>query len=215
MPECSKCGHQNPDEVKFCLQCAGELMLSCPKFGNDDDYVDSIHTELSEYVCLSAYKAGKAAGLHFFLNCNLNPGGIYYSAFTPASADGRRNGDPMALGNAPTPGRDTSSVTALLNSMTKHPKCHAGYVQNLKVNKSMFAGENRAKFETLVDTYFKNGGIQLMVTALNKDDLQNALREPEKYQNLQVRVAGWTGRFLALPSQYQREVLNRTMYETY
>ncbi len=188
------------------------MMLECPKFGNDDPRVDDLHTELSNFINRTASEAGKKEGLHFFLNCNLNPGGIYYSYFTKPSADGRLNVDAMAMGNTPTAGRDRNGVTALLNSLSRHGKMHAGYAHNLKMNKSMFTPENRPKVEVLFDTYFKNGGIQLMVTVLDKNDLENALKEPEKYQNLQVRVAGWTCKFVELRPEYQREILERTLY---
>jgi pyruvate-formate lyase len=188
------------------------MMLACPKFGNDDDAVDALHTELGAYANASANAAGRRQGLHFFLNCNLNPGGVYYAPYTKASSDGRRAGEPMALGNAPAVGKDTKGITALLNSMAKHQKGHAGYVQNLKVTKAMFSREHRPRFEAILDAYFKNGGLQLMVTALNRDDLENALKEPEKYANLQVRVAGWTAKFVALAPRFQQDVLNRTMH---
>ncbi|MBN1675493.1 MAG: hypothetical protein JXR37_30915 [Kiritimatiellae bacterium] len=190
-----------------------QMMLGAPKFGNDDPVADAMYRELCRFVCTSAAEKAAKHGLHFFLNCNLNPGGLSYATNTPASADGRRHGDAMALGNAPTAGRDKAGLTALLNSMSKNEGPHSGFVQNLKVNKSMFSPECRPKLKALLDTYFAAGGCQLMVTALNREDLENALKEPEKYQNLLVRVAGWTARFLELNPRYQAEILNRTLYE--
>jgi pyruvate-formate lyase len=52
-----------------------------------------------------------------------------------------------------------------------------------------------------------------MVTTLNREDLENALKEPEKYPNLLVRVGGWTSRFVELREEIQRDILNRTFYE--
>ncbi len=188
------------------------LMRDCPKFGNDDDCVDALHCELSAFVNDSANEAGRRHGLDFFLTCNLNPGGLYYCNFVKATSDGRGDREALPMGNAPMAGCDQSGVTSLLNSMAKHPKNHAGYVHNLKLNKSMFQGENRQRLEALLDAYFANGGLQLMITALNVDDLQNALKEPEKYQHLQVRVAGWTSRFVDLSPAYQKAIIDRTMY---
>jgi pyruvate-formate lyase len=191
---------------------AHKLVMACPKFGNDDPRADDLHTELSAFVCESANRAGHAAGLDFFLNCNLNPGGLYYSPFVKASPDGRFDQQGMPLGNAPNPGCDRQGITALLNSLSKHVKNHAGYVQNLKLNKTFFCAEHRPRLEAILDTYFANGGLQLMITALGKDDLENALKEPEKYQHLLVRVAGWTGRFLELQPKFQQQIMKRTMY---
>lgn len=189
-----------------------QLMLSLPKFGNDNDDVDSLHTELTRFINTDVNEKGRAAGLDYFLICNLNPGAVTYSDNTKASADGRLFGEPMAVGNAPTAGRDISGLTAVLNSMLKHDKHHAGFVHNLKVSKTLFKPGNREKFENLVNTYFENGGIQLMITTLNPDDLKNALKYPEKYQNLLVRVGGWTSRYVELEPKYQMEILHRTMY---
>ncbi len=189
-----------------------QLMLSLPKFGNDHEGIDSLYTELNNFVCMSAYEKAKPAGLDFFLNCNLNTGGVTYGANTKASPDGRLYGEAFAVGNAPTAGRDKNGLTALLNSMLKHDKMHAGYVHNLKVSKKMFDPENRPKFRALMDAFFENGSEHAMITVLNKEDLENALKEPEKYTNLLVRVGGWTAKFVELPEKYQIEIVNRTIY---
>jgi len=189
------------------------MLLNLPKFGNDDERVDELYMELRRFVSESANRQGRQAGLHFFLNCNLNPGGGYYRVRTKASADGRRAGENMAFGNAPTAGRDRSGLTSLLNSLALHVGPHAGYVQNIKVTQDMFLPSNRPKMEALVDTYFRNGGCQLMVTALNRGDLEDAVKHPEKHPNLLVRVAGWTSRFIELPDYAKKEVLERTLYE--
>jgi pyruvate-formate lyase len=190
-----------------------QIMLNLPKFGNDHEGVDALHTELSAFVNRTAFEAGRRAGLDFFLNCNLNPGGGYYRQTTKASADGRHCGEAMAYGNAPTAGRDREGVTALLNSMAKHDKLHLGYVHNLKLSKSLFSPQNRPKLECLLDTYFDNGGIQAMVTAMDRDDLARAQENPDQYANLLVRVAGWTSRFVELPPHDQIEIMNRTFHE--
>lgn len=190
-----------------------KIMLGLPKFGNDDERVDSLYLELREFVCESARRQGLKAGLDFFLNCNLNPGGGYYRFRTKASADGRRHGENMAFGNAPTAGRDKNGITSLLNSLSQNVGPHAGYVQNIKVSRDMFRKENRPRFDAMVNTYFEQGGCQLMVTAINRDDLKNAIREPEKYSDLMVRVAGWTSKFVELPDYAKEEVIGRTFYE--
>ena len=190
-----------------------QMMLACPKFGNDDDCVDSIYSEMSAFVNTTANETGRRHGLDYFLICNLNPGGLYYGAYTQASADGRKNGESLAMGNNPTAGRDTQGLTAVLNSMTRLEKrSHGGYVHNLKVGPDSLKGERRKNFDALLKTYFENGGCQVMVTAVNREDLENAVRHPENYGNLLVRVCGWTCRFVELNSKFQQEIINRTLY---
>jgi pyruvate-formate lyase len=188
------------------------MMEHLPKFGNDNDEVDELYRELNSSLCRITYDSARGAGLHFFLNCNLNPGAEYYKHHTKASADGRMRAQAMAYGNAPTAGHDKSGLTALLNSMAKNEALHAGYVQNLKVSKDLFIADNRAKFESLLSAYFESGGYQVMITALNRDDLENAMKEPEKHSHLIVRIAGITMRFVELSPAMQREVITRTFY---
>jgi pyruvate-formate lyase len=189
-----------------------KLLFNAPKFGNDDPLADELHTELSRYVCESANKAGKRNGLHFFLNCNLNVGGLWYSRLAKGSADGRLHGEAYALGNAPTAGRDKNGVTSLLNSMRKHNEPNSGYVQNLKLSADLFRGERWQKTRCLLDTYFDCGGCQLMVTVIDQKELEDAVEHPERYPYLLVRVAGWTSRFVDLDKRFQREIINRTFY---
>ncbi len=186
--------------------------LRMPKYGNDHHGVDELHREIANKLNFLAYdKAGKY-DLDFFLNCNLNPGGAIYGDNTCATADGRLEGVSFALGNCPTAGMDASGMTALLNSMARPVEKHAGCVHNLKLSKDLFSEENRPKLMMLLKAYFANGGMQLMMTALNKDDLKNAMEKPEEYRELMVRVAGWTGHFVEQESYLQKEIYERTFY---
>ena len=65
----------------------------------------------------------------------------------------------------------------------------------------------------LLNTYFDNGGTQAMISVVNRNDLENALKHPELYPNLLVRVGGFTERFVSLAEDIQQEILSRTLYE--
>ncbi|MBT3381985.1 MAG: hypothetical protein HN742_25745 [Lentisphaerae bacterium] len=189
-----------------------QRMLRLPKFGNDIDQVDDLLVELGGFICHDVLSHAAEAGLDYYTVCSMNPGGFQFSRVTAASADGRRKGDPMPIGNAPTQGRDTSGPTALLNSMAKPLNMHGGFVQNLKLAPSMFSAANRPRLEAMLRTYFEAGGAQIMITCINQDDLQDALEHPEKHENLLVRVGGWTSRYVTLPKDIQIAILNRTLY---
>lgn len=118
----------------------------------------------------------------------------------------------MANANNPTGGMDKNGVTALLNSLVKlSPRHHAGAVQNMRFSKEMF-GPLLPKTKGLLSTYFHNGGAQAMITVLNRGDLEQAMIYPEKYQNLIVRVGGFSARFVELSRDDQAELLSRTLY---
>ncbi|WP_394921763.1 glycine radical domain-containing protein [uncultured Robinsoniella sp.] len=131
---------------------------------------------------------------------------------TGASADGRLAFTYMANANNPTGGMDKNGITALLSSLVKlRPEKHAGSVQNMKFSKDMFGGL-RAKTESLLAAYFAGGGTQTMITVQNREDLENALANPEHYQNLIVRVGGFSARFVDLSRAIQQELISRTLY---
>jgi pyruvate-formate lyase len=190
------------------------MMKSVPKYGNDDDYADEIMQAVSFHVASSCQALGDRIGLDYFLVVNINNfANVAFGNVTAASADGRREGAPYANGNTPTAGNDTKGITAFMNSIVKpDPSVHAGYVHNMKFSKQMFTKE-RPKLEALLNTYFAIGGTQAMITVVSRGDLENAMREPEKYRNLIVRVGGFSARFVELNRQVQMDIIKRTLLE--
>jgi formate C-acetyltransferase len=47
-------------------------------------------------------------------------------------------------------------------------------------------------------------------TVLSKETLEDAQRNPEKYSDLVVRVAGYSAYFLHLPKEVQDDIIRRT-----
>ncbi len=118
----------------------------------------------------------------------------------------------MANGNTPSGGNDKNGVTALINSLVKPSQnIHAGTVQNMRFG-SDFIANNKDKFDTILETYFKKGGPQAMITVINKGDLEKALVEPEKYKDVFVRIGGFSARYIDLPRDVQLEILSRKTY---
>ena len=118
----------------------------------------------------------------------------------------------MANANAAACGSDRKGVTALILSLVKlAPDVHAGVVKNTKFTRDLFKS-NRAKLEALLNTYFRMGGTQLMINAIDHGELEQAMKHPELYPNLFVRVGGFSARFIDLPRAVQREILSRTLY---
>jgi len=126
--------------------------------------------------------------------------------------DGRRAGEPLANGNNPSQGMDRNGATAFLNSLVKlDPAIHAGAVQNMKFSRSLFT-HHRPAVDALLGTYFDKGGTQAMITVVDRAELEAAMREPEKWGHLMVRVGGFSARFVDLPREAQLDVLRRTLY---
>jgi pyruvate-formate lyase len=190
-----------------------KMMLNAPKYGNDDDYADAIKVEVDRHICAVTRNMNEKAGLHSYLIVIINnSANTTMGLRTAASPDGRKAFTFMANGNAPTGGADKSGVTAFLNSVVKpNTRIHAGAVQNMKFSKEMFT-TYRDKTEALLKTYFEKGGAQCMINCIGRDDLENAMKNPEKYASLIVRVGGFSARFVELPKEVQMEILSRTIY---
>lgn len=188
-------------------------LLNQPKYGNDNDEADSMLVNVHEHVCNFVRDQRNKTDLHSYLVVIINnSANTLMGHSTSASADGRLAGTFMNNGNAPSGGMDKEGVTAMLNSIVKPSTyIHAGAVQNMKFSKKMFT-DNRAELKALLKTYFENGGQQAMITVVNRNDLENAMKAPEKYHNLFVRVGGFSARFVELSEDVQKDILSRTLY---
>lgn len=188
-------------------------LLDLPKYGNDNETADAMLVKVHEHVCNYVRDQVKKRNLHSYLVVVINnSANTLMGHWTSASADGRKSGEPMANGNNPTSGFDKNGVTAFLNSLVKPSvKIHAGAVQNMKFSKEMFTNKKEI-LKQLLDVYFEKGGAQAMITVVSKNDLENAMKEPEKYSHIFVRVGGFSARFVDLSRDVQLEILNRTLY---
>jgi len=190
-----------------------KMLIDCPKYGNDDSYADDMMVELHDFMCNTIRDQRDRTNLHWYLNVLINnKQNTILGRWVGATADGRKAGKEMANANTPAGGNDKKGVTALVNSLVKPSHdIHAGTVQNMRFS-SDFLNNDRDKFESIIATYFKKGGAQAMITVINRGDLEKALIEPEKYQDLFVRIGGFSARYIDLPRDVQLEILSRKTY---
>lgn len=187
--------------------------LACDKYGNDLDACDAVANDVYELVAKGTRDRGIAAGLRYFLivisNNQLN---TEWGLRTGASPDGRLRGVYLNPANNPQGGANVNGPTAMLNSLRKFdPRYHAGSVQNIKFTPQMF-NENRDMVKGLMKTYFDDGGCHLMVTVVNRGELEDAMAHPENHQDLIVRVSGFSAVFVNLDRAIQEELLSRVLY---
>ena len=185
-----------------------------PKFGNDDETVDAIAREVAEYCTQEVKKHRAEVRGGDVVSENVSGGSqVGLGKTTGATADGRRAGDVTANSIGPTAGRDTHGPTACIRSVTKldHSWFDGGTVLNMKFSPSALAGdEGLEKLTGLVKTYFRLGGMQVQITAVEKDALIKARETPEEYRDLLVRVGGFSARFVYLDPDTQQEIIDRT-----
>lgn len=66
------------------------------------------------------------------------------------------------------------------------------------------------RFVALIDQYFANGGSQLQFNVVSKKTLLEAQKNPEKFSDLLVRVAGYSAFFTQLSADVQQDIIERT-----
>jgi len=192
-----------------------QILKNGPKFGNDDDYVDSIAVELVDKFCNMVSSHRRSKGGHYkgsFISYGLN---IYEGAMEPATPDGRKAGEPLSNSISPSNGAEKKGPTATLNSLAKidHTKIGFGNSLNMKFPGAFLQTEKGVKtLETLILAYFAMGGYHVQFNIIDADTLREAQRHPEKYEDLIVRVSGYAAYFTRLGPTIQDDIIARTEF---
>lgn len=197
-----------------------EIEGDYPKFGNNDERVDDIACELVESFMkkiASHTMYRNAIPTQSVLTITSN---VVYGEKTGNTPDGRRAGAPFGPGANPMHGRDTSGAVASLSSVAKLPFAYAkdGISYTFSIVPNALGKDEDGRRRNLVglmDGYFhheatREGGQHLNVNVLNREMLEDAVENPDKYPSLTIRVSGYAVRFNSLTPAQQRDVITRT-----
>jgi formate C-acetyltransferase len=185
-----------------------------PKFGNDNDYADEIAKRIVDTVVaiIESYPPSsvrRASRRAYFLPTTVH---VYFGKVTGATPDGRKSGFPVSEGISPVQGMDRRGIAAVFRSVAK---CDwdktGGALLNQKLTPDIFESEeNIRKLAQLIRTFFRMGGHHVQFNVVSADLLREAQRRPQDFQDLMVRVAGYSDYFVNLPKGLQDEIIERT-----
>lgn len=185
----------------------------CPKYGNDDDYVDDIAIEVANHFYKEIHQYKDIFGSPFltaFMGIsNYIPMGRVLGA-TPC---GRKNGEPSSEGVSPYVGTDKSTPLAAMRSTAKvNQEIHSGgTLLNLRLDHNLVATKRgQSNLGSMIQTLFSLGAFHVQFNCISSEVLRAAQAKPEDYKDLLVRVAGYSTQFVNLSKSMQDAIIART-----
>lgn len=190
-------------------------LLSCPKMGNNDDYVD-VYADMIMDIFAEVFQRYKTRyGGVFRPGTGSAMEYLRKGALVGATADGRYAGTPFGSSFSPSPIARLEGPLSCIQSFTKSDltKIMNGGPLTMEIHDNVFRNEDGVKkVAALVKAFINLGGHQLQLNSINREVLLDAQKHPENHKNLIVRVWGWSGYFVDLDIGYQNHIISRTEF---
>lgn len=206
MLETVKTDFKGREKLNYFLRTEG------PKFGNNEEETNQLAVQLLDWFADALqgkqnerggiFRAGTGSAMYY----------IWDSEQMEATPDGRRKGEAFACNYSPSLFSHLEGPVSMIQSFSQpHLKRVAnGGPLTVELDDSMFRNqESTEKTAMFIKSFMDLGGHQMQINAVNKKMLLDAKAHPENYQNLIVRVWGWSGYFVELDECYQNHIIKR------
>jgi formate C-acetyltransferase len=190
------------------------LARRTPRFGNGIEEVDALANEVNAVHAAYCWKQVDPRNGRY--TCGVWPvnGHVHSGHWVAATPDGRHKGAPLVDGVGACQGADRNGPTALLQSVARLNNIDhwpAGNTCNVKFSAtSVHSGEGLRRLRDLTTTFMRLGGQELQVNVVDATTLRAAQADPASYEDLIVRVAGYSAYFTELSRDVQDEIISRT-----
>ncbi|MFO1146744.1 MAG: pyruvate formate lyase family protein [Alsobacter sp.] len=192
-----------------------QMCLNAPKYGNGIAWVDAIGFEIEATILAYLNAHPKPHDQAFLLRQIPITFHVPFGKVTWATPNGRPAGEYLAEGISASHGMDQKGPTVALASIAaardRSYREKAGDLINMKFSPANVAGEaGTRRLMQVIRTWCELKHWHVQFNIINKATLLAAQKEPEKYRDLVVRIAGYSAYFVDLSPMQQAEIIART-----
>ena len=209
--------HVVRDDTGLVVDFRNESNAAVPQFGNNDDRVDSIAADIVTRFMQKIRKHPTYRGATHTQSVLTITSNVVYGKHTGNTPDGRRKGEPFGPGANPMHGRDSHGWLASCLSVAKLPYSDSldgiSYTVSVAPQKAHLSDEQIVNEAVKAfDVYFGAGGFHMNLNVIDKAKLEDAMKHPDKYPQLTIRVSGYAVNFVRLTREQQQDVISRTFH---